>query len=655
MKRFFQPAAALMARLRVSRKFMLAGMPAMVLLLLLGMGVVHNLDQRVQAIESKRAAVALMADLIEWNKVLIESRRVAITGTAGDPAVLAAFKQQAEVVNRKLADIERQVAAAQPWFDMRKDLTGLKEGWQELQGKIAALPADAEFPQKAFAAHAPEYGRLYAFMRELGNQSGLVQDLDADLFYLGYPLANNTPSTAGIAVRMAAYATLNVARGEVSAKDKVFYEVTDARLNDTFGTVESMLQQSMKVNPIVETALSERFSTLKGQSKEFLAFVRKNFTGVDQVSVSQQDVAQAAQPTIEAAWGLVEANRKVLDEVLAQRGAQAAHKRNGILALLTLGVLCTAYLYVGIFLNIAASLEQASAAAKAIAAGRLGTVRASGHADEFGSLVGDLHHADQALAQVIAGVKQASESIATASSEIAQGTQDLSSRTEQAASSLQETASSMEQLTGTVRHSADSAATANQLASSAATVARHGGSVVSEVVKTMGEINDSSKRIGDIIGVIDGIAFQTNILALNAAVEAARAGEQGRGFAVVASEVRSLAHRSAEAAREIKSLIGSSVTKVEAGASLVSEAGTTMHDIVASVQRVNDIMGEITAASGEQSNGIGQVNIAVTQLDQMTQQNAALVEQSAAAAESLKEQAARLAGVIGGFSIQSAA
>jgi methyl-accepting chemotaxis protein len=212
----------------------------------------------------------------------------------------------------------------------------------------------------------------------------------------------------------------------------------------------------------------------------------------------------------------------------------------------------------------------------------------------------------------------------------------------------------MEQLTGTVRQTADAANTANQLAASAAAVAERGGSVVSQVVGTMQEISNSSRKIADIIGVIDGIAFQTNILALNAAVEAARAGEQGRGFAVVASEVRSLAQRSAEAAKEIKSLIGASVERVETGSRLVADAGSTMSEIVASVQRVTDIIGEITAAASEQSQGIGQVNTAVTQLDQMTQQNAALVEQSAAAAESLKQEAHRMSGVVATFRVDDA-
>jgi methyl-accepting chemotaxis protein len=242
----------------------------------------------------------------------------------------------------------------------------------------------------------------------------------------------------------------------------------------------------------------------------------------------------------------------------------------------------------------------------------------------------------------VAAVRGSTSSIEVACTEIATGNQDLSVRTEQTASNLQRTASSMEELTSTVRQSADAARQANQLAATAAEVAARGGAVVGQVVTTMDDINQSSKKISDIIGVIDGIAFQTNILALNAAVEAARAGEQGRGFAVVASEVRSLAGRSADAAKEIKSLINASVEKVESGSRLVQDAGTTMEEIVGSVKRVSDIIGEITAASAEQSSGIGEINQAINQLDQMTQQNAALVEQSAAAAESLKEQAQRL-------------
>jgi len=292
--------------------------------------------------------------------------------------------------------------------------------------------------------------------------------------------------------------------------------------------------------------------------------------------------------------------------------------------------------------SVAKPLTELQAAVQAVADGDLTRHFKSEQRDEIGDLIRGVEAMRLRLMQTIGQVRQSVDSISTASAEIATGNQDLSSRTEQTASSLQQTASSMEQLTGTVKQTADSARTANQLVSSASESAAKGGEVVAQVVATMDEINASSKKIADIIGVIDGIAFQTNILALNAAVEAARAGEQGRGFAVVAGEVRSLAQRSANAAKEIKTLIGASVEKVDSGAKLVQNAGGAMNEIVASVRRVSDIIGEITAAAAEQSDGIGQVNGAVNNLDQMTQQNAALVEESAAAAESLKEQAQRL-------------
>lgn len=305
--------------------------------------------------------------------------------------------------------------------------------------------------------------------------------------------------------------------------------------------------------------------------------------------------------------------------------------------------------------SITQSLEQARALAERIAAGDLSHAVQSRQRDEIGSLVAAMGRMQDALRTLVGQVQQAAGSIATASDEIALGNQDLSQRTEQTAASLQQTASSMELLTGTVQHSAESSRQASGLAANAAEVAVRGGAVVAKVVQTMGEISDSSRRIGDITGVIDSIAFQTNILALNAAVEAARAGEQGRGFAVVASEVRSLAQRSADAAKEIKALIGASVERVEGGSRLVAQAGETMTEIVASVRRVSDIVAEITSAAAEQAGSIGQVGQSVSHLDQMTQQNAALVEESAAASQSLRDQAGRLTEAVSRFKLQGGA
>jgi len=305
--------------------------------------------------------------------------------------------------------------------------------------------------------------------------------------------------------------------------------------------------------------------------------------------------------------------------------------------------------------TITAPLLRAGKITETIASGDLTqTVEEKSH-DEAGQLVHSLNTMQTKLAVTVNEIKQSAAIIAVASQEIATGNADLSNRTESQASSLEETASSMEQLTSTVKQNAENAHQANQLVMSASDYAVKGGKVVGDVVQTMGSIKESSSKIVDIIGVIDGIAFQTNILALNAAVEAARAGEQGRGFAVVASEVRSLAQRSASAAKEIKTLIGDSVSKVDAGGKLVDEAGVTMSEIVTSVKHVADIMGEITAASKEQSAGIAEVNNAISQIDEITQQNAALVEQAAAAAESLQEQADLLARAVGVFKIDNAA
>ena len=353
---------------------------------------------------------------------------------------------------------------------------------------------------------------------------------------------------------------------------------------------------------------------------------------------------------------------EVIDEVVAfqlklthktQADADAAYS-SALTVLIAIGAAAVALLCVfGWFLarSITRPLNQAVEVTRAVAAGDLSLQFEASGTNETAQLLIALKEMQINLAKVVGGVRSNAEGVATASAQIAQGNQDLSQRTEEQASALEETAASMEQLNATVKQNADNARQANQLALGASTVAIKGGEVVSQVVTTMKGINDSSKKIADIISVIDGIAFQTNILALNAAVEAARAGEQGRGFAVVASEVRSLAGRSADAAKEIKGLITASVERVQQGTALVDQAGVTMSEVVSSIKRVTDIMGEISAASAQQSAGVAQVGEAITQMDQVTQQNAALVEESAAAAESLKGQAQQLVSAVSVFKL----
>ena len=348
-----------------------------------------------------------------------------------------------------------------------------------------------------------------------------------------------------------------------------------------------------------------------------------------------------------------------LQKLNAQAALQADSDAQTIFQGARISVLVTMAAAVGLAVFLAVAITravtrpaaQAASAALAIAQGELGVPITAHGKDEMGLILQALEEMRSNLSRVVTGVRTSAESVASASAQIASGNNDLSARTEQQASALEETAASMEELGSTVRQNADNARTANQLAMNASTVAAQGGEVVAEVVETMKGINASSNKIADIISVIDGIAFQTNILALNAAVEAARAGEQGRGFAVVASEVRSLAGRSAEAAKEIKSLIMASVERVEQGTLLVDKAGATMTEVVTAIRRVTDIMGEISAASSEQSAGVGQVGEAVTQMDQATQQNAALVEEMAAAAASLNTQAGELVNAVAVFKL----
>ncbi len=344
-------------------------------------------------------------------------------------------------------------------------------------------------------------------------------------------------------------------------------------------------------------------------------------------------------------------------ELMAQSGQDAeagvAEGQLIIWGAAAFAIVAAGLLAIWIIRSITVPLNRAVEVSRAVAEGDLSMdLQVSGQ-NETAQLLHSLMKMKDRLNRIVGDVRQNAEGVATASAQISQGNNDLSGRTEEQASALEETAASMEQLTSTVSQNADNARQANQLAMSASSVAIEGGQVVSQVVDTMKGINDSSRRIADIIGVIDGIAFQTNILALNAAVEAARAGEQGRGFAVVASEVRSLAHRSADAAKEIKELITTSVERVDAGTRLVDQAGGKMTEIVSSIRRVTDIMGEISAASTEQSGGMAQIGEAVTQMDQATQQNAALVEESAAAAESLKTQAEQLVAAVAFFKLRA--
>ncbi|USX15696.1 methyl-accepting chemotaxis protein [Oxalobacteraceae bacterium OTU3CAMAD1] len=437
------------------------------------------------------------------------------------------------------------------------------------------------------------------------------------------------------------------------AEQEKKYAAAQDKLSQMFGSLdetsaeEKQLLDQIKKQAVMAAPFIQRAAALALEQKQDEAYklLRYEF-----------------RPVQRAWWDMI---RKLIaveekQNLDATQAAAAAYERArtvmliiGSLALLT-SLVAAVLITRGVVRELGCEPEHAAEIAGQIAAGNL-AVQIDTKPGDNHSLLFAMRSMRDSLAQIVTQVHASTETISTAASQIASGNLDLSSRTEQQASTLEETASSMEELTSTVRLNTDHARQANGLAESASSVAVKGGAVVAQVVDTMAAINISARKIVDIIGVIDGIAFQTNILALNAAVEAARAGEQGRGFAVVATEVRNLAQRSAAAAKEIKDLIGDSVDKVEAGNRLVEQAGTTMHEVVASVKRVTDIMSEIMSASQEQSNGIEQINTAVTQMDDVTQQNAALVEEAAAAAQAMQDQVNSLNQVVGIFRVEAQA
>jgi methyl-accepting chemotaxis protein len=454
---------------------------------------------------------------------------------------------------------------------------------------------------------------------------------------------------------------LNITRASLQVRHAMLSPTAEARaaaledIGKLKATTEGLLADFEK--NLSTEGDRKRFDGLKTALTQFWAVGAENIAKINAADAAAtfaflvERMIPASNALLAQISDTVKYEQDTLNAQIAAVRGPATSTRDAVIAIgiaIGLGLMLLAR-YIGN--GLSSRVREAREAAERVRDGDFTNAAVDARRDEFSPLIATMGDMQNALALVVAKVRVNAESVATAIAQIAQGNQDLSKRTEQQASSLQQTASTMEELGTTVRQNADNAQQANQLAQGASTVAIKGGEVVGQVVETMKGISESSRRIADIIGTIDGIAFQTNILALNAAVEAARAGEQGRGFAVVASEVRSLAQRSAEAAKEIKSLISASTERVDQGTELVDQAGQTMNEVVTSIRRVTDIVGEISSASSEQSNGIAQVGQSVSQMDKATQENAALVDESAAAAESLKGQASTLVQVVSGFKL----
>jgi methyl-accepting chemotaxis protein len=529
---------------------------------------------------------------------------------------------------------------------LRRHRQQLQSDWQALAQVMSAGGLSA-------IESAERHGALVdlelTLLDDVAATSGLMLDSDNATYFLVTASMTHLPRLSEALGRARARGTALLDRGSASAEDRAIVHALVDRMHLHFGDAQTALQRLLEAEPGLQAVLKGPADEVESQVQAALQIVDDAVVRPEALRMNSTEYAQRLTQAIEALYRF----EGTVTSAVAASLDRRTHSMQAELATTAAIIVALTALAIGFIRqasgSVSRSVAEALRASEALAQGDL-SVRVDSHAhDEVGQLVQAINRAATGLERVVVGIKASSESVGAAAAQIAAGNQDLSSRTEEQASSLQQTAASMEQLTATVRNSEQSARQASALATSASQAAGRGGTIVGQVVATMEGMSASSKKIADIISVIDGIAFQTNILALNAAVEAARAGEQGRGFAVVAAEVRNLAQRSAQAAREITALIQDSVARVEDGSRLVREAGSAMDDIVGQVRHVTDLINEISAASVEQSGGIAQVTQAVTQMDQVTQQNAALVEQSAAAASSLHDLAGRLSRDVAAF------
>ncbi|HUG22682.1 methyl-accepting chemotaxis protein [Piscinibacter sp.] len=639
------------ARLKVGVRFALLGAIAGVLTAIPTALFVAGDYRSMQAAQHEARGVAPAKAILQVIQLTQEHRGMSALALGGDKAMEArrAQKQQeVDAAHQALsALVESTVRAAHAntaWRQATAD-------WAALRGRLAA--GSLSRPE-SFSGHTALISQLMATTGMLMDEFGLSRDADPSRSKLIRAVMQGLPALTEELGKARAKGAGLLAAGAASEAERQALAMHLAGAEATLSQMMADFGHAAAANAEIDATLRTRMDEAAQRTRHALRFGTDHVVKAETLTHAASEHFGLFTNTIDA---LVEVNTASMDLLDSQLGDHASALQRRLVGLLGMLLALAA---LGTWFGVAAARSimrqlggepgDVVAIANAIAEGDLASTIAVKPGTE-GSIVAAMARMRDSLRVVVDKVRQSSDSIATGSSQVATGSQDLSQRTEEQASNLQQTAASMEQLSSTVKHNADTARRAAELAGSASDVAARGGAAVGQVVQTMEGISAASKKIADIIGVIDGISFQTNILALNAAVEAARAGEQGRGFAVVAAEVRSLAQRSALAAKEIKGLIGDSVEKVEAGSKLVGTAGSTMDDIVAQVRSVTAMISEISAATLEQTGGIGQVSDAVTQLDQVTQQNAALVEESAAAAESLKHQATQLVDAVAVFKL----
>ncbi len=646
---------AFLNRLRLWQKFAILALFGVLLVAAPFILYVQESGKVISAAKLETQGLTPLRLLLKTLQLAQQHRGLSMLTLGGDAAAQPQRAAKMEETDRAFAALDaelqknvRDTALTGTWQQTR-------DAWHTLESKVGqgAISAD-----DSFSAHSAMISQLLRVKSLLMEHYGLSFDPEAQGYYLVNAALVQAPMLAELFGQTRAQGAGLLTAHNAAAADRIKITILIDKANEHYRSLNDALDSAAGSYPRLKTALAVPGQGALASANQAIRLAQKEVIQADPLQFSASDYVNQFTTAIDAQFKFNEVALAELETILAARAERltsASYALSGAIVLFSLLAAFINFLITrGLLRQLGGEPAYAASIVEQISAGDL-AVPVRLQPGDRSSLLFAMQGMRDHLAAIVGNVRNGTDSIATASGQIAAGNLDLSSRTEQQASTLEQTAASMEQLTGTVKQNADHAHQANQLAASASAIAVKGGAVVAQVVQTMDEINASSGKIGNIIGVIDSIAFQTNILALNAAVEAARAGEQGRGFAVVATEVRNLAQRSAAAAKEIKTLIGDSVHKVDAGSTLVEQAGATMQEIVASVKKVTDIMAEITNASREQSIGIEQVNQAVAQMDEVTQQNAALVEEAASASTALQEQAISLAQAVSVFHLDGGA